>query len=161
MGNQNTLRFIMMLAIIAFSIFAVTLGMIVYNRTEDKVKEVVDESIIGSYDSLYKSYEGNQAGYNIKQLLIKVSNNNQVIYNKEKTMEGCVAIRSNSTKILNKIYDDRTIKELDGRASYGVRYPESIMELVCLVSGKSQFRVSFTYNRKTKSIGEIWIDDIS
>ena len=34
------------------------------------------------------------------------------------------------------------------------------MELVSIVSGKSQFRVSFSYNRKTKTIGEIWIDDV-
>ena len=160
MVNQNTLRFILMLAIIAFTIFAITLGMIVYNRTEDEIKLAVDKTSIGSYDALYESYGGNQSGYNIKQLLIKVSNNNQNIYAVEKTMEGCVAIRSNSQRILNKIHDLKVEQELDGTSKYGVRYPEEVMELVSIVSGKSQFRVSFSYNRKTKTIGEIWIDDV-
>ena len=157
---ENASKALIIAGAVMLSILLVSIGMYLYNKTYGAIVTGIDSSKVDMRDTIYLTYEGNQNGHTVKQLLRKACEDNEPLYQSSTTIDECVCLRTSCESILSNVNETMKVA-LDGTRSYGVRYPSNIRDIMYMIDGRKMYRIEITFNDETGNIWEIWIHDVS
>lgn len=156
---ENASKTLIVAAAILIAILIVSTGMYIYNNSSTIDTSTTLSGIsIQAMNEKYLQYEGIQKGLNVKNMLLQVAKDN-VDYSRDDTMiKYVICICSNSERILNNYPVGGEMRRgLEKTRGYGIKWPESIRDIVSHINNNDKYDIKFDYN-DLGLINEIWIN---
>jgi len=159
------MKALLIAAAVLVAMLIISLGIMIVNRndaSEEAIEELNGRSI-QAFNSKYEVHEGICSGSTVKKVLTYVVNDNTELFNgSEKdaaNIEYNLNVRSNDPDILDYFRGNSSMTQaLNGSRSYGVRYPENILEIQQVIKSHKKYNLWYSYNKKTGYIWEVHID---
>ena len=162
---ENVTKALLIAASVLVAILIISLSIMIVNRNDasEDAKEALNGMNIQTFNSKYEVHEGICSGSTVRTILSYVVNDNTELFNgAEKDaayIEYNLNVRSNDPDILDYFRGSSSmIEALDGSRSYGVRYPENILQVQQAVKSYKKYNVWYSYNKQTGYIWEVHID---